>query len=239
MRPTQYVSASLARLRQEQRLTYTEISARLTALGQPIPTIGLTRIEKGERRVDIDEVVALAQVFNVPPIMLMFPIGMAEETELLPGQRLDPWKAAKWFMGKEALDPLPRSREAAVMGLFEKHDLLMEEAGSARSEVTLWPSETGEDPKFKAAERRWRIALRDFRMVRAQIRQFGLNPPELDEDLLMVDDSTYRFLTREEITQRYPTSTFPPGLVVEQFEGGNVWPVDFGEKGARPRDGGE
>jgi transcriptional regulator with XRE-family HTH domain len=213
-------------------MTYTEISAKLAELGQPIPTLGLTRIEKGERRVDIDEVVALAQVFGVPPIALMFPIGHAEETELLPGQRLDPWHAAKWFMGKETLGGEPKSREAAVIGLFEQHDILMDQAGYAYSNLQLWPGPT-EDPKRNEAEREWRIKLRDLRFVRAQIRNFKLTPPALDDGLEMVDDKQYRFLTRTELAAQFPDSQYPVGLVVEDFDSGNVWPVDFTDKGQR------
>jgi transcriptional regulator with XRE-family HTH domain len=213
-------------------MTYTEISAKLAELGQPIPTLGLTRIEKGERRVDIDEVVALAQVFGVPPIALMFPIGHAEETELLPGQRLDPWHAAKWFMGKETLSGEPKSREAAIVGLFDKHDTLMDEAGYAYSNLQLWPG-PADDPKRNDAEREWRIKLRDLRYVRAQIRNFKLTPPALDDGLEMVDDTTYRFLTQTELASHFPNTNYPPGLVVEQLDNGNVWPVDFAEKDER------
>lgn len=219
-------------------MTYTEISARLAELGQPIPTLGLTRIEKGERRVDVDEVIALAQVFDVPPIVLMFPIGHDEETELLPGQRLVPWLAAKWFMGKATLGDEPKSREAAIIGLFEKHDALMEEAGTAWAYVQLWPGDPS-DPKRNEAARQWRVGLRDLRTVRAQIRQFKLRPPTLDEGLEMVDDTTYRFLTPTELASQFPDGGYPPGLLVEKTEHGTVRPVNFSDGEDRRHDGAE
>lgn len=59
------VAANVKRLRKEQRLTYVELSARMSAAGRPIPVLGLRRIEKHERRVDVDDIAAFAAVFRV------------------------------------------------------------------------------------------------------------------------------------------------------------------------------
>jgi transcriptional regulator with XRE-family HTH domain len=52
-------------LREQQRLTYVELAERLGQVGSPIPVLGLRRIERGERRVDVDELLALAEVLGV------------------------------------------------------------------------------------------------------------------------------------------------------------------------------
>ena len=67
------VAANLMRLRKAQRLTTTRLSAALDELGQPIHASGITRIEKGERRVDVDDLVALAKALNVRPEQLLMP----------------------------------------------------------------------------------------------------------------------------------------------------------------------
>ncbi|WP_344918591.1 helix-turn-helix transcriptional regulator [Streptosporangium oxazolinicum] len=53
--------------REAQRLTYAELSGRLAALGRPIPVPGLRRIEHAERRVDVDDLTAIAHVLGLTP----------------------------------------------------------------------------------------------------------------------------------------------------------------------------
>lgn len=59
------LAGSVQLLRVAQNLTYTKLSAQLAGLGQPIPVLGLRRIEECKRRVDPDEVAALATVLGV------------------------------------------------------------------------------------------------------------------------------------------------------------------------------
>lgn len=54
-------------------MQYKELAERLATIGRPIPTLGLRRIEAGERRVDADDLVALAVVFGVSPLTLLLP----------------------------------------------------------------------------------------------------------------------------------------------------------------------
>jgi 8-oxo-dGTP pyrophosphatase MutT (NUDIX family)/transcriptional regulator with XRE-family HTH domain len=70
-----YVISNLEFLRNARRLTYRELSERLSQLGRPIPTLGLSRIEKGDRRVDVDDLVALAVALGVNPSALLLPSG--------------------------------------------------------------------------------------------------------------------------------------------------------------------
>ncbi|GAA4047612.1 hypothetical protein GCM10023063_38720 [Arthrobacter methylotrophus] len=65
------VRANVSRLR--GRTQYKELSERLAALGRPIPALGLRRIEAGERRVDADDLMALAVALGVPPNSLLLP----------------------------------------------------------------------------------------------------------------------------------------------------------------------
>lgn len=54
-------------------LSYAELSRRLAEIGREIPPLGLRRIESGERRVDADDLVALAVALDVSPISLLMP----------------------------------------------------------------------------------------------------------------------------------------------------------------------
>lgn len=55
-------------------MQYVKLAARLEELGRPIPTLGLRKIESYERRVDADDLVALAAALGVSPITLLMPV---------------------------------------------------------------------------------------------------------------------------------------------------------------------
>lgn len=67
------VRANLQRLRDDKNLGYAQLSRRLEQFGRPIPDLGLRRIESGDRRVDVDDLMALAAVLNVSPASLLMP----------------------------------------------------------------------------------------------------------------------------------------------------------------------
>ena len=54
-------------------ITYVELSRRLADLGRSIPELGLRRLEAGKRRVDVDELVALAFALDVAVDSLLGP----------------------------------------------------------------------------------------------------------------------------------------------------------------------
>lgn len=58
------VRANVRRIRTARGLTYAELSRRLERIGRPIAPLGLTRIETGFRRVDVDDLIALTQALS-------------------------------------------------------------------------------------------------------------------------------------------------------------------------------
>lgn len=67
------VSRNLVRLRRLRGLTTRQLSAELARIGREIPATGITRIEKRERRVDVDDLTALASALNVTIQQLLDP----------------------------------------------------------------------------------------------------------------------------------------------------------------------
>ena len=65
------VAENLLRLRKIRGLSTRRLSARLGEIGRPIPASGITRMELSERRVDVDDLVALAVALDVEPTQLM------------------------------------------------------------------------------------------------------------------------------------------------------------------------
>lgn len=62
--------ANLERIRTARGLGYAELSRRLQEAGRNIPPLGLSRIERGERRIDIDDLEALSRALGVAPAEL-------------------------------------------------------------------------------------------------------------------------------------------------------------------------
>jgi transcriptional regulator with XRE-family HTH domain len=135
-----FLAANIQRLRKRSGLTFAELSARTEKIGQPIAVLGLRRIERGERRVDFDDLLALAIALEVPPVDLMvpalvsdavpYPIGNSEygcDTvhKWVAGGTLEPpdpeypWATPKGFPSveemSELLQWLPEERRQQVL----------------------------------------------------------------------------------------------------------------------------
>lgn len=67
------VRRNLRRLREERRWSYRELSERLARTRRAIDVLELGWIEAGERPVDVDDLVALAAVFDLSPQQLLEP----------------------------------------------------------------------------------------------------------------------------------------------------------------------
>ena len=76
-----YVIENLEDLRVARRLTYRQLADRLEKLGRPIPTLGLSRIEKGNRRVDVDDLVALVDAGTFRQVDRAVVDRLARQTE--------------------------------------------------------------------------------------------------------------------------------------------------------------
>ena len=104
------VAANIELLRKSQNLSYAELSRRLTELGRPIASLGLTRIRDLQRRVDVDDFVALALALRVSPIDLLLPLmGSASQklavTDAGPQYTLE--QVRTWVMGLARIDAEP------------------------------------------------------------------------------------------------------------------------------------
>ncbi|MFF9087745.1 helix-turn-helix domain-containing protein [Streptomyces sp. NPDC014991] len=68
---TRHVGLTVRDLRERQGISTTVMAERLTALGRRIAQSGVTRLEAGQRRIDVDDLTALAAVLGVRPASLL------------------------------------------------------------------------------------------------------------------------------------------------------------------------
>lgn len=67
------VSANVKRLRESQNLGLRALASKLANTGRPLTHTALDKIERGTRRVDVDDLMALAGALGVSPLRLLMP----------------------------------------------------------------------------------------------------------------------------------------------------------------------
>jgi hypothetical protein len=159
----------------------------------------LTNIESGRRQagrrrreISLDELVVLARALDVPPILLLFPVGTAPETEIGPGAAVPTWHAVRWFIGEERLDGRSTDTDPAAvpMTIFRRHQALETEYVRSRWALAasvamarnrgISPPADSEQPIGERAQ----DALIRLLDVRTEIRRAGLiAPPIRDGEL--------------------------------------------------------
>ncbi|MEU7048081.1 helix-turn-helix domain-containing protein [Streptomyces eurythermus] len=90
---------NIARLREARGLSKKDLSQRVAELGRSIPPLGISRVEAGTRRVDADDLIALALALGVSVNALLLPrdgdgsesVDLAERVSL---SAADAWRWA-------------------------------------------------------------------------------------------------------------------------------------------------
>jgi transcriptional regulator with XRE-family HTH domain len=202
---TQWIMRNLRGYREQRGLSHSELSERLTGVGRPIPPQGLRRIERGDRRVDVDDVMALARVLGVTPIMLVFPLGREQIVELLPGQVRPTWAAVKWFIGRGPFPTDDGERQpwqgvppADPMHLYTIHDgLLADWQRETRRVLVLQqlPADEADEGQrgalLQAAQDRVRDLEQQISERRGTLRESGFLPPPLPPQLAHLDPEVH------------------------------------------------
>jgi transcriptional regulator with XRE-family HTH domain len=93
------VADNVRRHRTARKLTIAQLSEQLQSAGRYIAEISLGRIEAGTRRVDVDDLVAIAGVLEVPLVDLLLPDGgPADDVEVTTWGSVNRG-LARWRMG--------------------------------------------------------------------------------------------------------------------------------------------
>jgi len=58
-------------LRAERGLSQRQLADRVTALGHPMSNTMLSRIERAQRRCDVDDLIAIAEALHAPALALL------------------------------------------------------------------------------------------------------------------------------------------------------------------------
>lgn len=209
------VGRRVAHYRKKRGLTAQQVSNQLkTRLGIDMKRTVLGGLESGVRKsVSVAEVLALAYILDVPPLLLLYPIGADETSETVPGHVVGTWAAAKWFTG-EAPFPAHWPEEepqriwtdfevddeiAQPQLLYREHDELVARWRRRRGDLASRVVEASRtdrdedlDRKRQAAADELYEAARPIALHRLWMRRRGLTLPPLPYGLEGLDEAVRR-----------------------------------------------
>ena len=100
-------AANIRRIRRACEVTTAALSQRLAAIGHPVADTGITKTEKGDRRIDVDDLVALALALGVTPNTLLMPevgyLGASDAHHLTPAVSGTAEELWQWAQGEPRL----------------------------------------------------------------------------------------------------------------------------------------
>ncbi|MBL1120528.1 helix-turn-helix domain-containing protein [Streptomyces sp. 110] len=220
------VAQQVRRYRQERGLSVQRLADICTEeYGLPIKRSVLANFEGGRRpALSVVELLALARILKVPPILLLFPLGREETTEVLPDENVGTWTAFKWFVGESRFpsERIPRGEVDAATGLPEWYDDPEEGWEESAAPVTLYRRHEDLVSEWFATRRKLQLLLSskgDFKEFRSEP-----DPEAFDNQLIELTTSTlHRIEVSVQSVRRYMTDrgiTPPPS----PFEGISLRP---------------
>lgn len=151
-----------------------QLAEACAKLGLDISRSTLADLENGRRvTMNVAELLVLARALDVPPLLLLFPLGYAGEIEVLPDVTEETWIAAKHFIGENGSDA------PGVVDLFRDHEhYLSRFLASYREVIKLQKAKDLVQANDLYEQMRGEV-LRPLRRIRQTIRAQGLTPPPL------------------------------------------------------------
>ncbi|MET9494290.1 helix-turn-helix transcriptional regulator [Streptomyces sp. NPDC006552] len=113
------VAVNVRRIRDEVRgwSTY-ELAGKLSKLGRPIAPSAVSKIERGERQVTVDDLFALAYALQVNPNALLLPPTAEGQVDVTAAGALDASVAWDWAEGERPLN-LPEGDDGTAHNQFQ------------------------------------------------------------------------------------------------------------------------
>ncbi|MGW6526614.1 helix-turn-helix domain-containing protein [Streptomyces venezuelae] len=199
---TTRVAEQMRQARKAACLTVAESAEACAALGLTIPKTTITNLETGRRSsIDLAEFLVLAEVYKIPPISLLFPLGTDATVDVLPGREVPTWDVVSWFTGETSLSkPAPDGSARDFLDTYRAHsDAVATALASTRTakerrrkaSIALDPGRR--ESLLEMAASYEQLAFddcRELREFRDRMHERGLALPVLPADLAFVDEST-------------------------------------------------
>jgi transcriptional regulator with XRE-family HTH domain len=101
---TRVIADAMRRRRKQLGMSAQQLADACAGVGMEIPRSVLANLESGRRTtITVAELLVLARVLDIAPILLLFSLGETEKVEVLPGKQVETWRAMEWFDGSDYL----------------------------------------------------------------------------------------------------------------------------------------
>lgn len=125
-RMTQALAKGVRRRRVERRMSTQQLADKTAELGMAIRRSVLANLENGRRgSVSIDELLILAAALDAAPMDLLYPVGLEEQIEMLPGRTMDSVGIVSWFCGDLKLDLTDESTALRKPGAGDESNIFL------------------------------------------------------------------------------------------------------------------
>ena len=145
----------------------------------------ISRIENGQRKVSVEDLLTLAAALSVPPTVLLFP-PYEQYVDVAPGLRIPPHEGWRWLAGAAPLDNRAIeqwARSRAPLSIWEELFARREEVASADAELAYARHIKDEDLLSIALQRKRRVYEDLYRSTQAAIRQ-GISTPRWSDEVI-------------------------------------------------------
>ncbi|WP_238011563.1 helix-turn-helix transcriptional regulator [Dactylosporangium sp. AC04546] len=119
--------------RDQRKLSANELSQRTAELGSEVPRSVIANLENGRREsISVDELLILGAALNVPPLLLLTPVGRVQNLRILPDVESTPWFSRGWIIGARLVDYAGSSVQKwrdgrRVVALYDVHRTLVQQ----------------------------------------------------------------------------------------------------------------
>ncbi|WP_182480865.1 helix-turn-helix domain-containing protein [Clavibacter californiensis] len=99
------MAANIARVRKSQQMSLERLESILWNMGNRISFSGLSKIENNSRRVDVDDLMAIALALDVSPASLLLPHAGVDEKAEITGGHGSVVLLWEWMYAERELEP--------------------------------------------------------------------------------------------------------------------------------------
>lgn len=181
---SEVIGEQVARARHRRGWTQQHLAERIAEHGGHLDRGTVAKIESATRGVSLDEWLILAAALNVPPPLLLVPLGSEDAVALTPNSHVHPHLAVEWLCGEDALTSTDRKviapgewrRGAEPLALYRQ--LRPIQAEKAQLEGAVRRAEAvGDAEQARHARQDYADVLEQLHGHVLKLREAGLAPP--------------------------------------------------------------
>ena len=180
---TRLIGRRVLERRKEMGMSQTALGERMTERGSPWSRTSVAKLETGKRSgITVQELLALAQVFDVPPPLLLADPKTGLPVPVTPDREVAAWPALLWLLAAQPLDQesahwMHGARPAVLGGqISQAVDQLVDEWNRRSVKAMLKPEDAPSEEETTKQDRR---DLHGLSGLLSALAQYDTPPPPI------------------------------------------------------------